>query len=170
MTNDIQTVQNEIYNCFPMLRGFFLRKTRNMADAEDAAMNGIIKAIENADKYNGQSKVSTWVCTIAYRCWLDSLRKGSKKKTVYTGNTVFLENIGGSYEMKENENTIESSVFWNLIESIVNPKQYEALHLHYAQGMKYKDIAAQLDCPIGTVMSRINGGKKKLANSTLISR
>ena len=132
---NIETVTAEIYASMPMVTRFFLGKTRNMANAEDAAMNGIVKALENIEKYNGKSKVSTWVITVAYRLWLDTIKSHSNSRTVYTGDSVFSD------------------------------KQADVVLAHYRDGLKYREVAEALDIPIGSVMSRLNGAKKKLAKS-----
>ena len=166
MTNqeiNIETVTAEIYASMPMVTRFFLGKTRNMANAEDAAMNGIVKALENIEKYNGKSKVSTWVITVAYRLWLDTIKSHSNSRTVYTGDSVFLENMGGTYEV---EQSLDNQVsIWDMVCDILSDKQADVVLAHYRDGLKYREVAEALDIPIGSVMSRLNGAKKKLAKS-----
>ena len=158
-----ETVTAEVYASLPMVPRFFLGKTRNMAAAEDAAMNGIVKAIENIDKYNGKSKVSTWVITVAYRLWLDGIKSHSNSKTVYTGDAVFLENMGGTYDTAHSFDN-EPSI-WDTAQSVLSEKQFVVVVAHYRDGLKYREVAETLDIPIGSVMSRLNGAKKKLAQS-----
>jgi len=163
MTLNIQEITNEIYASLPMVTRFFLGKTRNMPAAEDAAMNGIVKAIENIDKYNGKSKVSTWVITVAYRLWLDGIKAHSNSKTTYTGDMVFLENMGGTYEdVQSLDNQVS---IWDMVSDILSEKQAVVVLAHYRDGLKYREVAEALDIPIGSVMSRLNGAKKKLAKS-----
>ena len=163
MTLNPQEITNEIYASLPMVTRFFLGKTRNMPAAEDAAMNGIVKAIENIDKYNGKSKVSTWVITVAYRLWLDGIKSHSNSKTVYTGDAVFLENVGGTYE---DDMSLDNEVsMWDMVTSILSEKQAAVVLAHYRDGLKYREVAEALNIPIGSVMSRLNGAKKKLAKS-----
>ena len=172
MTNqeiNIETVTAEIYASMPMVTRFFLGKTRNMANAEDAAMNGIVKALENIEKYNGKSKVSTWVCTVAYRLWLDSVRSHGNSKTTYTGDNVFLENVGGYYEMEEFGNGLDNSVITEALDKLSDAHK-QVLTLHYIEGLKYREIAERIGKPIGTVMSRINQAKAKLkGNNALVA-
>ena len=69
-----QSINDQIFATQPLVYGYMLKLTKNPNTAYDASMEGILKAIDNADKYDGSSKVSTWVCTVAYRLWLDSVR------------------------------------------------------------------------------------------------
>lgn len=155
-------IKSQIFASQPLVYGYMLKLTKNPNTAHDACMEGILKAIDNADKYNGSSKVSTWVCTVAYRLWLDSVRSHSNSRTTYTGDTVFLENVGGSYT-HEFDTTDVSSV-WGMAREILNDKQFNCIKLH-SDGLKYKEIAQSLNIPIGSVMSAISGAKKKLRDN-----
>ena len=155
----IENIQSQIFSSYNTVYGLMLKKTANPQVAHDSAMNGILKAIDNADAYNGSSKVSTWVCTIAYRLWLDSVRSHANSRTTYTGDSVFMENVGGSYEQDFNVDNAGS--IWTIAKGMLNEKQYNCIKLH-CDGLKYKEIASQLNIPIGSVMSAISGAKKTL--------
>lgn len=158
----VQSINTQIFATQPLVYGYMLKLTKNPNTAYDAAMDGILKAIDNADKYDGSSKVSTWVCTVAYRLWLDSVRSHANSRTTYTGDSVFMENIGGSYT-HDFDRTDVSGV-WDVARTVLNDKQYACLELH-SQGLKYKEIASRLSIPIGSVMSAISGAKKKLRDN-----
>ena len=156
------SINTQIFDTQNLVYGYMLKLTKNPDTAHDMAMNGILKAIENADKYNGSSKVSTWVCTIAHRLWLDSIRSHANSRTTYTGDSVFMENVGGSYEQSFDSEPIGD--VWAVAQEVLNDKQYACIKLH-SQGLKYKEIASNLNIPIGSVMSAISGAKSKLRNS-----
>jgi len=158
-----QSISNQIFDTQPLVYGYMLKLTKNPNTAYDACMNGILKAIDNADKYNGSSKVSTWVCTVAHRLWLDSVRSHANSRTTYTGDSVFMENIGGSYT-HDFDNADNNGDVWAVANAVLNEKQYACIKLH-CQGLKYKEIAERLHIPIGSVMSAISGAKKKLRDN-----
>ena len=158
-----QSIATQIFATQPLVYGFMLKLTKNPNTAHDAAMDGILKAIDNADKYDGSSKVSTWVCTVARRLWIDSTRSHANSRTTYTGDSVFMENIGGSYEHSF-DSTDSNGDVWAIAKEILNDKQYASIKLH-SEGLKYKEIASRLNIPIGSVMSAISGAKSKLRNS-----
>ena len=168
-SQNAQISETEIFAAYDMVRGVLLSKCRNPQTAHDAAMDGILKAIENMDKYNGKSKVSTWVCTVAYRLWLDSVRSHGNSKTTYTGDNVFLENVGGYYEMEEFGNGLDNYVITEALDKL-SDNHKQVLTLHYIEGLKYREIAERINKPIGTVMSRINQAKAKLkGNNALVA-
>ena len=147
---------DDIFACYDMVMRTMMKKCKNPAIAHDSAMNGIVKAIENMDKYNGQSKVSTWVCTVAFRLWLDTIRSHSNSRTTYTGDGTFLEAMGGSYICEALASLSEA--------------HRQVVTMHYMEGMKYREIAERINKPIGTVMSRLNQAKMKLkANGGLLA-
>jgi len=168
-TETPEITTDAIFACYDMVRGVLLSKCRNPQVAHDSAMNGILKAIENMDKYNGKSKVSTWVCTVAYRLWLDGIRSHANSKTTYTGDAVFLENVGGSYVIEDFDNGLDNSVITEALAKL-SPAHKQVLTLHYIEGLKYREIAERINKPIGTVMSRINQAKAKLkGNNALVA-
>ena len=158
-----QSLQNQIFATQELVYGFMLKKTKNPNEAHEASMNGILKAIDNADKYDGSSKVSTWVCTVAFRLWLDAIRSHANSRTTYTGDSVFMENVGGYYTMEFNND--DMSGIWEDAKEILNDKQFACMFMFVASDMKYKDIASDLNIPIVSVMSAISGAKKKLRDS-----
>lgn len=161
----------DIFNCYDMVFRTMMKKCKNPAIAHDSAMNGIIKAIENKDKYNGQSKVSTWVITVAFRLWLDTIRSHSNSRTVYTGDATFLENMGGSYEAKFEVEDAEATVKQAVAVALkgLSVKHREVITLHYVEGLKYREIAERIGKPIGTVMSRLNQAKAKLKGNSALA-
>ena len=170
--NNAQISETQIFACYDMVMRTMMKKAKNPQVAHDAAMNGILKAIENMDKYNGQSKVSTWVCTVAYRLWLDGIRSHANSRTTYTGDGVFLEAMGGSYECDfeiEDEQAATARIV-NEALSGLSDNHREVIQLHYVEGLKYREIAERINKPIGTVMSRLNQAKGKLkANNAFVA-
>jgi RNA polymerase sigma-70 factor (ECF subfamily) len=170
-TSNATVTEADIFACYDMVFRTMMKKCKNPATAHDSAMNGIIKAIENKDKYNGSSKVSTWVVTVAFRLWLDTIRNHSNSKTVYTGDAVFLENMGGSYqadfEIEDEEATLKNAV--NVAMQGLSEKHREVITLHYIEGLKYREIAERIGKPIGTVMSRLNQAKGKLKGNNVLA-
>ena len=71
--------------------------------------------------------------------------------------------MGGTYEV---EQSLDNQVsIWDMVCDILSDKQADVVLAHYRDGLKYREVAEALDIPIGSVMSRLNGAKKKLAKS-----
>jgi len=153
-------IEAQIAASLPMITKSLYRYVGD--NAEDVAMDAIIKALQNVENYNGKAAVSTWVYQIARNTALDYIRK---HKPVYTGDAVFLENKGGSYVMEQPE---DFSALHVAIAGL-SAKHQQVLKLHYFEGLKYKEIAEVIGKPIGTVMSRLNQAKAKLKGNNALA-
>ena len=142
-----------------------LRKTGSRDLAHDIAANGCIKAIEKIDQYDHDrgSKVSSWVVAIATKNFLDHVRSHAVSRTTTTGDSQYLENAGGSYEMDSRLDWREVTAGVNSLLATLPEKQRKPLRLFYFEGMKYRDIAIAMNTSIGTIMSRISHAKAKLS-------
>ena len=70
-------------------------------EAEEATQDTFIKIFKNIDQYNGQSKLTTWMYSIAYRTGLDYLKKRKSHKSideVNTSNIAIKENTDIEYD------------------------------------------------------------------------
>ena len=167
-TNKMNTeaLKAAIWDSYPIAYRTLLRKTGNRDLAHDVACDGVIKAIEKINQYDAArgSKVSSWVTQISIRNWLDHVRSHAVSRTVSTGDQTYLENVGGSYEMDHGVDWSEVTAAVNNLLSSLPEKHKEPLRLFYFEGLKYKQIAQVMGTSIGTIMSRINCAKSKLAN------
>ena len=161
-----EALKQAIWNSYQPAYRTILRKTGSRDLAHDIAADGCIKAIEKINQYDATrgSKVSSWVTQISIRNWLDHVRSHAVSRTSSTGDSQYLENVGGSYEMDHGVDWSEVTAAVNNLLSSLPEKHKEPLRLFYFEGLKYKQIAAVMNTSIGTIMSRINCAKSKLAN------
>lgn len=105
---------DEIYRKYArMLYAYVLQLCKNPTVAEDIVQTTFLKAIENADSYEGKSKVSTWLCRIAKNLWLDFCKSGEQKQ-------VPLEQAAEAGE--------ENGILQNLIQKEENAEIYQYIH------------------------------------------
>lgn len=134
--------------------------------AHDVVGNAIIKAVENVDKYDGsKGTVRNWLWSLVMRSCLDNVRSHAVSRTVSTGDTVFLENIGGSYDVDYDGVSVSTTDFWREVALLVNNREYGVLVRRFRDDMSYADIAEIEGIPKGSVMSALFNAKKKLRNS-----
>ena len=77
--------------------------------SEDITQETFVKMIKNIDKFEGKSKLSSWLCEIAKNLWIDYLRKNKRKVELNEENTLNIEssqNIENEYIEKENESAV----------------------------------------------------------------
>jgi RNA polymerase sigma-70 factor (ECF subfamily) len=138
------------------------RYTRNPAEAEDVAQEAFIKAYRALPQFRGDSAFYTWLYRIAINTAKNAVVSRDRSPIDYD---LDLQNPGESYEvqsrMKDSE-TPEALVLTEEIRTTVNsaidqlPEDLRtAIMLRELEGLSYEEIAASMDCPVGTVRSRI---------------
>lgn len=132
---------------------------------EDIEQEVYIKLWKNADKYEERGSLKSWVNTIAKNTSKDYLKSAVVKNAQNsTSDDLFLCNI------KDNKNTPEDCVITTdrqkrIIKAIdsLKPKLREAIMLCEIYGYTYEEASQKLNCPLGTIKSRIYNAKKELA-------
>lgn len=88
---------------------YILCLTHDKDLSEDITQETFVKMIKNIDKFEGKSKLSSWLCEIAKNLWIDYLRKNKRKVELNEENTLNIEssqNIENEYIEKENESAV----------------------------------------------------------------
>ena len=139
-----------------------MRYMRDPADAEDVAQEAFIKAYRALPQFRGDSAFYTWLYRIAINTAKNAIVSRGRSPIDYD---LDLQNPEESYEAQSrlaDTATPEALVLTEEIRSIVNaaigalPEDLRtAIVLRELEGMSYEEIAASMDCPVGTVRSRI---------------
>jgi RNA polymerase sigma-70 factor (ECF subfamily) len=152
-----------------------LRLTKNERDAEDLVQDTFLRAFRFFDKFERGTNIKAWLFKILTNTFINRYRRKVKERTVVEGAA--------------REATSERFVARDATESHSNPEQYlfdrllsddvlraiDGLPIDFRlvviladlQEFSYKEIAEILDCPVGTVMSRLFRGRKLLQKSLL---
>jgi RNA polymerase sigma factor (sigma-70 family) len=142
------------------LRSFAMTYTRNEEDAKDLTQETMLKAIHYRDYYTPQTNFKAWVFTIMRNIFINQYRRKVKSGTIFdhSKDLYLLSNAtdGGNSTNHYMTGLELSKQIGELNEDYKIP-----FELHH-QGYKYKEIADELNIPIGTVKSRIFIARKKL--------
>jgi RNA polymerase sigma-70 factor, ECF subfamily len=155
---------------YKLVYGYVLKMTGNIQLAEDIVQETMFKAMVNLEKFKPEAKFSTWLVTIATNQYRDMLRK--KKRfaeiedididQIYTNkNRNSIESLAGDSAscMDGIEEQVISKFTVKRVIDILMKLSYEkraSFILKNYYGYKYEEIAQILECPIGTVRSRIH--------------
>lgn len=142
----------------PRLTRFLERVTRRPAIVEEVLNDTMLVVWQRADDYNGRSKVSTWVFGIAYRKALKAL---SRLQDGVADEADVEEAVTTSEPDVEVQRLQIKAVFQNALASL-SPSQRAVVELTYFEGHAYRDIAEIMDCPVGTVKTRMFHAHRKL--------
>lgn len=131
----------------------FLRNlTGSKEDAEDLTQQTFLRAWEALPNFRGDSSLSTWLHSIAYReytHWLRSQRE-----------FVPLDEIVDMPDEQSNQNLEAVLLRWAIYR--LDPEHREVFVLYYVQGFSVSEVAKIIGVPVGTVKSRLFFARQKL--------
>ncbi len=146
------------------------RLIRDPAEVEDVTQEAFIKAYRALPAFRGDSAFYTWLYRIGINTAKNYLMAMGRRAP--TSTEVEAEEAEGFEEGEQlrDINTPESVLLSNEIAQTVNstieklPEELRtAIQLREIEGMSYEDIARVMDCPIGTVRSRIFRAREAIA-------
>ena len=146
------------------------RFIRDPAEVEDVTQEAFIKAYRALPAFRGDSAFYTWLYRIGINTAKNYLMALGRRAP--TSTEVEAEEAEGFEEGEQlrDINTPESVLLSNEIARTVNqtieqlPEELRtAIQLREIEGMSYEDIAKVMDCPIGTVRSRIFRAREAIA-------
>ncbi len=147
-----------------------LRFVRDQAEAEDVVQEAFIKAYRALPQFRGDSAFYTWLYRIGINAAKNFLvTQGRRVPTSTNAEGEDAETFEEGYWLKE-FNTPESMLATKQIAHTVNaavealpPELRTAITLREIEGLSYDEIAVVMDCPVGTVRSRIFRGREAVA-------
>lgn len=153
------------------------RLTGNREDAADLAQEAFLRAFRSIQSFRAEASFLTWMYTIVTNLCRDELRKRKRVHLESLDERIALEDsevakqfpsetVGPAevYEQKELREKIQRTI------NTLTPEYRMALVLRDIQGLSYEEIAAQLDCSLGTVKSRINRARNYLKDKLSAER
>ena len=138
-------------------------------DADDVVMNTYLKAWQALPKFGGRASMKTWLYRITSNCAIDEYRgRKRRRERVMPENghdDRTMEDLADVRQDLPNEIMSRDEDKKRLKEAMsrIDEVHRVTLQLRYSDDMSYADIAAATGVSIGTVMSRLFNGKRKLS-------
>lgn len=146
------------------------RMINNQADIEDVAQETFIKAYRALPQFRGDSAFYTWLYRIAIntaRNWqAANMRKPNTVSTIETEDGETFDHLNGLSDQSTPESLMASQQVAQTVNEAIEqlPEDLRtAIVLREIEGMSYEDIANTMQCPIGTVRSRIFRAREAIA-------
>ena len=158
----VQTYQRQVINlAYGMLS--------DTEDATDAAQEVFIKIYRNIDRFEGKSSLSTWIYRITSNVCKDFLRKRTRtiqSVSIYESSE---DDDDRPMEIKDSSPTPQEHMEITETQREVRkaldelPEEYKSVIVMYdLEGLSYDEISNVLQCPVGTIKSRLNRARKAL--------
>lgn len=137
------------------------RFVRNPADALDVTQDAFIKAYRALPNFRGESAFYTWLYRIAVNTAKNYLVSQARRAADSELDVTDIERFEGESALKDNSTPEKLLLRDEIQDTVIRvidelPEDLRvAITLREVEGLSYEDIAAAMDCPIGTVRSRI---------------
>ncbi|WP_158792825.1 RNA polymerase sigma factor [Granulicella sp. L60] len=144
---------------------YALALTRHTAEAEDLVQETYVRAIEAYSRLREDSNIKGWLFTILRNQWLNELRRRRRGPQFVVGDDDACIIDGLPSNFPDAQTQLEGEEDAIRVKTAIGklPSEFqEVLILREFEELSYLEIASVLNCPMGTVMSRLGRARAKL--------
>jgi RNA polymerase sigma-70 factor (ECF subfamily) len=148
------------------LYGYAMTLTHNKTEAEDLVQETYLRALRASDRLRPDSNVKSWLFTILRNVYLNQIRHQQSGPAIVDREDQFSdlpETVSSSEQdpLSAYLTSLKQQDVHRAVESL--PSVYrEVIILREFEDLSYQQIAEVLNCPTGTVMSRLGRAREKL--------
>jgi RNA polymerase sigma-70 factor (ECF subfamily) len=114
-------------------------------EEDDLVQDTYLRAFRSLDSYRGEAPITAWLLTIARRVCADHVRSRMRQRRIVG---ALVDTADDQWEPAPGNPT------WGLLDAI-DPDRREAFVLTQVAGLSYDEAALVLNCPVGTIRSRV---------------
>ena len=134
------------------------------ASAEDALQETLVNIYRGLHSFRGESQVSTWISRITVNVCLGMLRKSRSRPEEYLDDDRARDlpaDVTAYIDPLEHTRQVELKALIEETFKRMSDKQGAVVRLHDLEGNTIQEIAEIIDCPVGTVKSRLFYGRQE---------
>ena len=158
MTVPVKPLKDELLGAIPAMRAFAISLSGNPDRADDLVQETLLKAWANLASYQPGTNLRAWLFTILRNIFYSQYRRRKREVEDADGHLA-----AGLSTAPEQNGHMDFEDFRNALQQLPHD-QREALILVGASGLSYEEAAEICDCAIGTVKSRVNRARGRLAD------
>jgi RNA polymerase sigma-70 factor (ECF subfamily) len=152
-----EAFRTELVAMIPRLRGYAMALTRSNAEADDLVQDALLRAWRFRGGYQPGGNLAAWLSKILRNTYYTAVRA--------RWNTV--QDVDGQHAAQfscepDQEWRLKHGELMSALGQLTGLMR-EALLLVVAQGLSYEEAAEVSGCPVGTMKSRVNRGRQRLA-------
>ena len=151
-------LRDAVLAAIPKLRAFAISLSGNVDRADDLVQETMLRALANIDSFQPGTNLQAWLFTILRNLFRSEYRKRKRE----------VEDVDGRYSdslvsAPEQDSQLEFKELRAALDKLPHD-QREALILVGASGFSYEEAAKICECAVGTIKSRVNRARTRLAN------
>jgi RNA polymerase sigma-70 factor (ECF subfamily) len=157
-----------IIGCFEPLYRTAFRLTGNKTQAEDLVQETYLRAWRSLSQLHGLSGVQPWMFRILQTVFIDQLRRASSRpklvmdieKMLAVSEELSPPEVSNVHDRRKLDELFDQEIVSAIAE--LPDGERVALLFQAVGGLRYREISEALECPVGTVMSRLHRAKRWL--------
>jgi RNA polymerase sigma-70 factor (ECF subfamily) len=142
----------------PRLAKFVSNLVAQPETVEEVINDTMVAIWKGVDRFQGSSKLSTWIFSIAYRIAIRA--RGRQDLPVSDDKLIYEESQLDNPDVEVERRKLQD-LLRNAFEQL-SPEHRSVVDLTYFHEMHYREIAVIMDCPVDTVKTRMFHARKKL--------
>jgi RNA polymerase sigma-70 factor, ECF subfamily len=143
-----------------ILFGNAQRLSGNMHNAKDLMQETTLRAFASCHKFEEGTNFLAWVYTIMHNCFINEYRKRQTRGKIVNLMEDDMKEVLGQTVRNMGNTIVMMKELQSMMDGLCDTNRIP-FELHF-NGFGYREIAEQLDVPLGTVKSRIFSARKKL--------
>jgi RNA polymerase sigma-70 factor (ECF subfamily) len=151
------SVSEAMLGAVPSLRAFAISLSGNVDRADDLVQETLLRAWANLNSFEPGTNMSAWLFTILRNLFRSEYRK--RRREVADSEGTYAETLK---TQPEQTSRVEFEEFRTALAKLPSD-QREALILVGASGFSYEEAAGICGCAVGTIKSRVNRARTRLA-------
>lgn len=161
MASDIESqskIESELVSLLPALRAFARTFYRNSTDADDLVQETVVKALSHIDRFQEGTRLKSWLFTIMRNTFCSKFRVG-KRETL--GDEEYVSSRGSV--PPEQEWRVRGHELERACGKLSEPYR-STFKFVFVEGHSYEAASEHFDCPTGTIKSRVNRARERIAH------
>jgi len=167
---DPDPFESQVLSHLDALYAVACRLTKSPLDAEDLVQDALVKAMRARDQYQSGTNLKAWLFKILTNTFINKYRRGGLERVVLDGPDADpladgWVSAASMRALRDAENQALRPLVAEEIRRALDelPEEFRiAVVLSDVEELSYKEIADVMDCPVGTVMSRLHRGRRLL--------
>lgn len=149
---------NELAALLPRMRRFARSITFHREDADDLVQVAMERALGRSEQYTEGTRLDSWLFRIIRNAWIDEVRSRVRR------DAVFAPEEEGEHVGHDGAAALQQRLAVQKAMSLLSEEHRMVIGLVLVDGLPYKEAAAVLEIPIGTLTSRLARARDALQN------